>query len=284
MMDQLLNVEDLVVKKGNEIIIDDVSFFINYHEIVGLIGKNGAGKTTLLKALSGLQECRGFVSLNNQRVRFPNSYKNISYIGDQANFYPFWNALENLYFFSGFKQKKDEIKNILNVFGMGDVTTKKLSDFSLGMRQYLNVIRGLMNNPKLILMDESFNGLDPLVLKNLKREMKKITNTSNTAIIVSSHSLKELNFLCNRFIFIHNRKIVANIANTNDFTRFNAYIKYDKNPNEIINSLNLKDYYVIKLIKKIYIPFASSIKNATLLDNGITVLEDIYFSINGGNI
>lgn len=204
----MLEVKQLSKKyKNNDFYsLKDVSFQIGKGEIVGLIGKNGAGKTTLLKMLaksyipsegSILYKGRDIFSENNMLSSFGLMIETV--------FYPHLTVMENLKFYLSIHNKKEyesNIQSVLELVELWNHRNKKPNGFSFGMKQRLSLAISLVTEPEFMILDEPFIGLDPDGVYQLMGILKKWSKEKETAIIISSHQLNELEEICNRYLFL----------------------------------------------------------------------------------
>ena len=246
MKDSMLNITDLRVSYKNKIIIKQVSFQVNEGEIVGLIGPNGAGKTTLLRAMLGLEDYdSGIIHYNKEKISFPKHYKYIGYASDQSNFYPFLDARENLKIFSLGNCSEEDIDKTLDMVGLENCKNKKVSEFSLGMKQRLNIARSMIFSPRVLFMDEPLNGLDPIGVREFKDYIKMYLSSENAALILSSHALKDIIYFCNKFIFINNGKVFTAIEDKGDLFECNAFIECHGLTESLVHIFKDKSFYTI---------------------------------------
>ena len=198
---------------GKEI-LHDISFDIYEGEIVGLVGPNGAGKSTLLKIMTGLYSYeKGEVSYYNYDLK-KDFEKAMSIIGTLIEYPELYNNLsgkKNLEIFKTMFKNVDEetVEEIVKIVEMEKYLGKKFKTYSLGMKERLGIATSLINKPKILILDEPTNGLDPLGVKKI---MNMLKNMKDTTIIISSHMLSEIENLCDKIIFINNGTIV-NIKN-----------------------------------------------------------------------
>jgi len=291
-LEQVLYVENVIKTYGDRTVLDDISFGICRGDIVGLIGKNGAGKTTLLKLIAGGDSFdRGDIEVCGKSVKCdgPEYYANVGVTLDDLAFYPFFNAVTNLQLFSSDKDDR-KIHQLLKTVGLESAQTQRLAEFSLGMRQRLNIARAFLNDPKLLLMDEPINGLDPKAVDGFKKICQKYISDNDSAMIIASHLLKELLYFCTKYIFLNNGMIECVIDTQNkQIEKLNAFI--------LINDENLGAEYkddnhiIVTSIGKLYFECdrerGERLKNVHFLPQGLNVLEDIYLSMTntrGGDV
>lgn len=192
---------------GKQLAVDDVSIKVKKHTIYGLLGPNGAGKSTLLKMLTGLlRPTKGEIVINGH----PWSRKVLKDIGaliESPALYGNLTAYENLLVHAKLLHLPDSrIQEVLNIVGLENTGKKKASQFSLGMKQRLGIAKALLNHPKLLILDEPTNGLDPLGIQDLRKLIKSFAENGIT-VILSSHILSEVKQLADYIGIIQNGKL-----------------------------------------------------------------------------
>ena len=211
----MLKIENLTKKYGDKSAVDNLSLHIKSGEIYGFIGHNGAGKTTTLKACCGiLQFDEGEIYIDGVSVKEkPIVCKSkIAYIPDNPDLYEFMSGIKYLNFvadiFGVSKQERNEkIKKYADMFELTDDLAQAISAYSHGMRQKLAIISALIHNPKLIIMDEPFVGLDPKSAHLLKQIMRGICDNGG-AIFFSTHVLEVAEKLCDKVAIIKEGKLI----------------------------------------------------------------------------
>ena len=204
----------MVYGNGNKA-TDEVSFVVKPGEIVGFAGPNGAGKTTVIKMLTGILKptsgtavINGF-DINKDPIKAKMSF---AYIADNPDILIQLTGLEYLNFIADMYEipadvRKDKIKTLSERFGMSDVLTKQMREYSHGMRQKLMVISALVHNPPAWILDEPMTGLDPSAAFELKQMMREHAKAGN-AVLFSTHVLEVAEQLCDRIIIINKGKII----------------------------------------------------------------------------
>lgn len=289
----VLIVQNLQKRYGHESVIKDVSFELYPGEIVGLIGRNGCGKTTILSMIAGIKKktCgEVFIcgkTLTQDKEKY---YQNLSVVFDSMPFYPYLSGSKNL-----FLQCRDVpmIIHMLKQCGLYEARRKPVSAYSLGMKQKLNIARALLRQTKLILMDEPFNGLDPKALVEFKANIKEEISENQSTLLVSSHALKELLFFCNRYLFVKDGVIFADIVSRND--SIESIDSFTIAPagkiDEISHSLDEKgiDYIRVDNLSRLY--FSSQKRSVDSIDFpiemiplGQTILENIYLAMSESDV
>lgn len=195
-------------------------------DILGFIGPNGAGKTTTIKLILGLQNITsGKVYINGYDIEenFKKAIENVGTIVESPDLYMYMSGYENLKLVANLYKNVDKkrIDEIVKLVGLENRIKDKVSKYSLGMRQRLEIAQAILHKPKLLILDEPTNGLDPEGIKEVKVLLKKLAEQENMAILISSHNLAELDTFCNKISIIKNGEIVE----TNDIDTFKKDIK-----------------------------------------------------------
>ena len=215
----LIETHDLVKTYSKKVVIDHVNMHVPEGSIYGFVGENGSGKTTIMRLLTGLAEpTSGSFAINGVANTSPEIYKvrkQMSAIVEVASMVPSMTAKENILYQSlylGIKITDEEIKELLKKVHLEDVGDKKAKNFSLGMRQRLGIALALMNHPKLMLLDEPMNGLDPQGIADLRDLLIELNEKEGITILISSHILSELEKIASYYGFISHGKIVEEIT------------------------------------------------------------------------
>ncbi len=204
-----------ISKKFNDIkAVENVSFNIDKGEIVGFLGPNGAGKTTTMKMIAGLlYPDAGNVLFDGLDVfDNVNLKKHIGFMPENNPLYDDMLVSEFLYFSASLKgiSKKDikkEIDSVLKSVSIEDVYHRQIRDLSKGYRQRVGLAQAVMGSPKLLILDEPTEGLDPLQRDEIRELIKNIGE--KYTVIISTHILQEVSLMCNRILVINKGKIVA---------------------------------------------------------------------------
>lgn len=206
MKEIVLKASNLTKKYKELTAVNNLSFSLYQGEIVGFIGANGAGKSTTIKLLTGLIkptdgkiEICG-VSLDNREK----ALSNIGAIVEAPHFYEYMSAKQNLEYFACYFDNidKNRIDEVLKLIGLYDRKDDRVGKYSLGMKQRLGIGQALLNNPKVLVLDEPTNGLDAEGIVQIRKFLKELTLKTKVTIFISSHILSELQNLCDRFIII----------------------------------------------------------------------------------
>lgn len=215
-MNTVIEVNHLTKQYRNVVALDQVNLQINEGDIYGLIGRNGAGKSSLLRILCGQStQYTGQVKLLGTLVK-PDSEqrKKIGALIEYPAFYPELTGRQNLEYYriqKGISQK-DRVTQVLEDLNLTTLAGRKFKHYSLGNKQRLGIALALMNNPKILILDEPTNGLDPIGIKEIRKFLLEINRTYNTTIIISSHILSELEQLITKVGFIDNGKLIQEMS------------------------------------------------------------------------
>ncbi|MBE6154253.1 MAG: ABC transporter ATP-binding protein [Firmicutes bacterium] len=242
----ILKVENLCKKIGKKEILNNVNLEINSGDIMAFIGPNGAGKTTAIKCILGLQKMTsGKVTINGHDIKkdFVSAIEHVGCIVESPDVYLYLTGYENLKLQASLYKdiKEEEIMRVIKLVGLRDCIHEKVSKYSLGMRERLGIAIALLNYPKLLILDEPTNGLDPEGIKDLRKLLVNIAK-SGTGILISSHNLSELESFCNKVCIISNGKIIEtnNISEIKKIDENKYIIKVD-DTNLVKKFLNKED-------------------------------------------
>lgn len=211
----MLRIENLTKTYGEKRAVDNLSLHIAPGEIYGFIGHNGAGKTTTLKAVVGiLQFDKGEVFIKGESIRKnPLACKQkIAYIPDNPDLYEFMTGIKFLNFIADIfgvpeEKRQERIRKYADLFEMTENLAKPIASYSHGMKQKLAIISAWIHEPKLIIMDEPFVGLDPKAAHILKQMMREICDEGG-AIFFSTHVLEVAEKLCDKVAIIRNGQLI----------------------------------------------------------------------------
>lgn len=215
--------------------VKNLNLEIHEGKIVGVLGVNGAGKTTTIKMLATLLEpTSGEIRLDNLQYTKQNRQKikaKINLIsGGERSLYWRLTGRENLEYFGSLysiDNLKDRIDECLEVVGLSDSANQLVETYSKGMKQRLQIARGIINKPKYLFMDEPTLGLDVAVARNLREYIKKLAKEENTAVILSTHYMREVEELCDYIYVIDHGENVAEGTVTDLKKRYTQANQYD---------------------------------------------------------
>ncbi len=210
----VLEVLGLKKRIGLKTIVEDISFDMHEGEIIGLLGPNGSGKTTIMRMLVGLTKTtKGEVycfekPLGLGKVKM---LKEVGAMIETPEFYNYmsgWSNLKQMARVCGKKVSRARMKELVEFVGLSKVIRKKVKTYSLGMRQRLGLAQALLNDPKILILDEPVNGLDPQGVQDFRNKLKEIAATG-VSILISSHLLDEIEKVSDRVIVIEKGRIIA---------------------------------------------------------------------------
>ena len=210
----VLEVLGLKKRIGLKTIVEDISFDMHEGEIIGRLGPNGSGKTTIMRMLVGLTKTtKGEVycfekPLGLGKVKM---LKEVGAMIETPEFYNYmsgWSNLKQMARVCGKKVSRARMKELVEFVGLSKVIRKKVKTYSLGMRQRLGLAQALLNDPKILILDEPVNGLDPQGVQDFRNKLKEIAATG-VSILISSHLLDEIEKVSDRVIVIEKGRIIA---------------------------------------------------------------------------
>lgn len=300
-----ISIKNLYKKYGPRYVLEDLSFDVEKGSIYGFLGQNGAGKTTTIKILSGLSiPDDGQIIIDNMDLSLEaDKIKNIlGLVPQDSEFYDERTALSQMNYFARLKGlSKDEGQEqsmlLLERVGLENEMTKKVGSFSHGMKKRLSIAQALLNDPKILILDEPTNGLDPVGVRQVKQIIRDC-NDNGITIFVSSHNLLEIQEICTHIGILKNGRLITE-GTIGDIRRLesNGVITvgiYNMSP-EIVSLVEGVEYVVKtelkeKNILEIYVNSKTDVKpelNKLIVNNGGQVfklienslsLEDAYLS------
>ncbi|MCU1808277.1 ABC transporter ATP-binding protein [Cytobacillus firmus] len=239
----ILSVNGIHKTYGKEKVLNGVSFHIDRPKIVALVGPNGAGKSTLLNIITNLkQPNKGHITILDRDNRDPEIFKEISYMQDNSVLYDYLTGFDHLQFIGDMQGiSKEKLLIAAKKVGMESYLNKKVGKYSLGMKQHLLLTMALVNNPKLLILDEPMNGLDPTSAIRV-RELLIEEHQNGTCILLSSHNLSEIDRITSNIIFIKDGQLIEEDISTYEKTCY--FVDVD-NVNKATSIL--KENYIAKV-------------------------------------
>ncbi|QTD42727.1 ABC transporter ATP-binding protein [Sporosarcina sp. Te-1] len=216
-MTYIIQTHQLTKRFSNDLIIDHVSMHMKEGEIYGFLGPNGAGKTTIMKMLLNLvKPSSGDIFIQGEPVN-PTSYRYLKEIGSLIEypiFYEDLTAYENLQIHCTYIGQEDDshIVSVLDIVGLRNIDRKKVKEFSLGMRQRLAIARAIVTKPKILILDEPINGLDPIGIKEVRELLVLLKRQYHMTILISSHIISEIESIADTIGVIDNGKLIEEIS------------------------------------------------------------------------
>jgi ABC-2 type transport system ATP-binding protein len=292
----IMSVSSVSKKYKKQFALVNVSFDLYEGEILGLVGPNGAGKTTLIRIITGL--IKNYIG----EIIYNEDNKNrFSCIVESAKFYPYLtgsDVLEFAYALYGSTQKK-KINEVISIMNLSDFIKKKIKTYSLGMKQRLGLAQAFLGDPKILILDEPTNGLDPKGINDVRNYLKQMSS-NKTSIIVSSHSLGEIEKICDRVVvlkrgnlikildmkknFISEDKIFSfEFSNTTDY---NDFMNFAKQFNIVLESFD-DNSITIRLTKDRLYDLIKELVLKEIVFSSVTeihkTLESNFLSLTGDN-
>lgn len=209
----ILKVDGVTKIYGTRTAVNNVSFDIKEGEIYGLIGQNGAGKTTIIKIITGLCKATSgnvYICGLNVARNFEKAIRNVGGIIENPELYSYMSGLDNLKYYAGLygNISRNKIDEIVSLVGMDNRIRDKVKTYSLGMKQRVGIAQALLHSPKLLILDEPTNGLDPNGIKEMRNFLRKLAKEQDISILISSHILSEMELICDRVGIIDNGMII----------------------------------------------------------------------------
>ena len=262
----MLKVEHVTKKYGELVAVDDLSFEVNDGEIFGLLGLNGAGKTTTFRIILGLlDDYTGNITIDNEHINYKISDK-IGFLTEERSLLTKMTVLEQIIYYGSLKSlSEEEIKKRLDYwlsrFEISEYKNKKIKELSKGNQQKVQFISAIINEPKLLILDEPFSGLDPInveLFKSVILELKK----KGTSIIFSSHRMEHVELFCEKLAVLVKGKSVLQGKLTDikkNYKKKNLVVIGNIDPdkikkcNGVENISKVGDEYIISISNESYV-------------------------------
>ncbi len=303
-MTKILEVENLTKIYGSYTAVDHISFSLEKGQILGFLGPNGAGKTTTIQMLLGISTVEGGSIKYFGKDFFKHRVESLSRI----NFASAYNTLqgrisvwENLLIFAGLysvKKPKKRILELTEYFEVGGLLNHRFWDLSAGQKTRVNIIKSLLNNPELLLLDEPTASLDPDIADKVLSFIETLKSDEKLSILYTSHNMEEVTRICDKVIILDKGKIVAQdtpLQLTKRINQAQLKITFEGKKTKVENYLNAKeqgfsfinDFTVIINTTETLIPkliFGISNENIFITDIEVKkpTLEDVFLSIARG--
>ncbi|MGX5633960.1 ABC transporter ATP-binding protein [Bacillus thuringiensis] len=195
-------------------IIHNLSFEVGEGEIYGFLGPNGSGKTTTIRMMTGLiSMTEGDITICGYSIRTERekALENIGAIVENPELYEYMTGWQNLKHFANMALTPihtNRINEMVKLVDLEHAIHKKVKTYSLGMKQRLGIAQALLHQPKILILDEPTNGLDPAGIRQIRNYLQRLAKEENIAILVSSHLLSEIELMCNHVVIIKQGKFV----------------------------------------------------------------------------
>ena len=272
----MLKVEHIVKYYGDNKAVDDLSFTVKDGEIFGLLGANGAGKTTTFRIIMGLLEATsGKVTLDGKKIDYDVTDK-IGFVTEERSLLGKMTVKEQILFYGTLKGMLEEdilkkLDYLLNYFQIPDYLNRKIKELSKGNQQKIQFISAVINEPKLLILDEPFTGLDPINVKLLKDAIYDLQK-KGTSIIFSSHQMEHVEEFCEKLvILVHGHPVLEGYLKQikKDYRKKNIVIQGKFDPKKIekikgvLSVTKEHDEYVVKIsdesvVKDVFHSFSKS--------------------------
>ncbi|WP_028391371.1 ABC transporter ATP-binding protein [Bacillus cihuensis] len=276
-----LSVRNLTKTIKRHKIIKGISFDLKEGEVFGFLGPNGAGKTTTIRMLVGLiRPTSGTIEICGYDVKknFTKAMENLGCIVENPELYPYLSGRENLLHFARMLPSIDA-KRIAEVVEMVKLTERiddKVKTYSLGMRQRLGIAQALLNRPKVLVLDEPTNGLDPAGIREMRVFIRELAENEGLSVLVSSHLLSEIQLLCDRVAIITKGNIIT-VDTVESLLSSQEQAIWQLEPSvkgkEILESLTEVTTLDDGCIVTVYDSFQIPKWNAALVHAGVQVLQ-----------
>lgn len=205
----ILSVKDVYKSYGKEQVLKGITFEIEEPQIIALVGPNGSGKSTLMNIITNLLPAdKGEVTVLGKSNRDPNIFREISFMQDNTVLYEYLTGYDHLQFICDVQGlPKKQLLDTADRIGITSYLNKKVKNYSLGMKQHLLLAMAVVNKPKLMILDEPLNGLDPtsaIRVRNLLLALRE----EGTAILLSSHNLAEIDRVTSSILFLKKGNLI----------------------------------------------------------------------------
>ena len=296
----LIATNELCKRYGKKLVIDHVNMHIPEASIYGFVGENGSGKTTIMRLLTGLAEPTDgsfeLFGIKNNDGRIYGVRKNLSAIVEATSLVPTITAKDNIRFlelYLGVSLTEEERDELLKKVHLEDVGNKRVKDFSLGMRQRLGIAMALVNKPKLMLLDEPMNGLDPEGIAELRDLLIELNKKEGITVLISSHILSELEKIASCYGFISHGKLIEEITakELQERCRKSLMMKVDRleEVEQVFKKLGIHDYKTspngeIKIfdavkINEVVVELTKANVNIQSINSSDESVEDYYLNL-----
>jgi ABC-2 type transport system ATP-binding protein len=212
-LESIITLKDVTKVIKGRTIIDNISFEVYKGEVFGFLGPNGAGKTTTIRMIVGLMGITSgdiIIDGSSIKTKFEDAVRPIGAIVENPEMYKFLSGQQNLVHYARMTKgiTNEKIKEVVELVGLTDRIHDKVKTYSLGMRQRLGLAQCLLHDPKVLILDEPTNGLDPAGIREIRDHIRFLAREKGMAVIVSSHMLSEMEMMCDRIGIIQKGKLI----------------------------------------------------------------------------
>jgi ABC-2 type transport system ATP-binding protein len=294
-----LIVENLRKTIRRKEIIKGISFELKEGEVFGFLGPNGAGKTTTIRMLVGLiKPTSGRISICGYDLarQFTEAIRHIGCIVENPELYPYLTGFENLEHFARMVPDipKERIMEVVELVGLQNRIHDRVSTYSLGMRQRLGIAQALLGKPKVLILDEPTNGLDPVGIREMREFIRFLAETEGLSVLVSSHLLSEIQLMCDR-VAIMAKGTLLRVDTVEHLLKEQARVVWKAEPLETAKAILAEETSIYRtdgdMLITPYEPKKLSVWNKKLVEAGVAVheihpklptLEDLFIELTGG--
>ncbi|OAA90928.1 ABC transporter ATP-binding protein [Clostridium ljungdahlii] len=301
MKDEVLLLDNVTKTIKGRQIIKGISFSMKQGEVMGFLGPNGAGKSTTLRMIVGLSKpTSGKVDICGYSItkNYVKAMSNVGCIIEGPDLYNYMSGIDNLKMLASMSRAVTEkdIINVVDLVGLKNRIRDKVSTYSLGMKQRLGIAQALMHNPKLLILDEPTNGLDPSGISELRNLVKQLASEKNISVLVSSHIISEIELMCDKVTIIKNGETVLESADVDKLLN-NQGVFWVLNDNEkgrkILEEIwkvkgnvveeRLEANVSLEKLQEINSCFVEQGLMIKYVDNKNKTLEDLFLNLTEGN-
>ncbi|GLX66020.1 ABC transporter ATP-binding protein [Paenibacillus glycanilyticus] len=209
----IVQLQQVTKRIGKKTIINNLTLDLPLGEVFGFLGPNGSGKTTTIRMMVGLMAMTsGEIKIDGHSIRteYQQAIRNVGAIVENPEMYKYLTGYQNLVHFARMIEgvTAERIQEVIALVGLEARIHDKVRTYSLGMRQRLGVAQAILHRPKLLILDEPTNGLDPAGIRELRDYLRQLSKEEGIAVFVSSHLLSEMELMCDRVAIIQNGKLI----------------------------------------------------------------------------
>ncbi|NNU93684.1 ABC transporter ATP-binding protein [Geobacillus sp. NFOSA3] len=281
-------------------IIKGISFELKEGEVFGFLGPNGAGKTTTIRMLVGLiKPTSGHISICGYDLerQFTKAIRHIGCIVENPELYPYLSGWENLEHFARMVPDipKERIMEVVELVGLQNRIHDRVNTYSLGMRQRLGIAQALLGKPKVLILDEPTNGLDPAGIREMRQFIRFLAESERLSVLVSSHLLSEIQLMCDR-VAIMAKGLLLRVDTVERLLKEQARVVWKAAPIETAKEILEKETSSVAIQgDRLVTPYERknlAIWNKKLVEAGVHVheiqpklptLEDLFIELTGGD-
>ncbi|WP_027109186.1 ABC transporter ATP-binding protein [Lacticigenium naphthae] len=292
----VLKVSNISKRIKKKQIIKDVSFDIKQGEIVGFLGPNGSGKTTMLRMIVGLSKpTSGEIEICGYSIEkdFVKAMSTVGCIIEGPDLYDYMSGYRNLEILGSMSTgvTKKDIDEAIELVGMKNRIHDKVAVYSMGMKQRIGLAQALIHKPKLLILDEPTNGLDPQGIHEFREIVKKLAREKGISVLISSHLISEVQLMCDRVSIINKGSIIRNASieevlstgevvwTVDDPKKAQAVLKNKFGIDSAIDGENLTALAKVEKLSEINKTFFDSGVEIKTVENKKRTLEDLFLSL-----